>query len=179
MITVFIYGLDQFVVGDLSREIAPLLAKNYEVEEDEINFVAPNNMVFHNGAEQTSWNVIINVHAPLKVKVLEQQAAKIILELVKGVCIHISLEFYYYSQDNRYVYINPKYPRYLEDDSSSDYENYESEELEEGDGEDQIYTGDIFKEHEDGCCNCDDDCDCDGECDCDGHCECGHDHKKH
>ena len=174
MITVFIYGLDQFVVGDLSREITPLLAKNYEVEEDEINFVAPNTMVFHNGAEQTSWNVLINVHAPLKVKVLEEQGAKIIIELTKGLSIHIALEFYYYSQDNRYTYINPDYPRFLENDESSDYENYESEDLEEGEGEDQIYTGDIFNEHNH------EDCDCDGECDCHDHeCSCGHDHKKH
>ena len=171
MITVFIYGLDQFVVGDLSREITPLLAKNYELDEDEINFVAPNTMVFHNGAEQTSWNVIIHVHAPMKVKVLEGQAAKILVELVKQLAIHISVEFYYYSQDNRYTFVNDKYPRYLEDSEDS-YENYESEEIEEGEGEDQIYTGDIFKEHEQ--------CDCDDECDChDEECHCGHNHKKH
>lgn len=160
MVTVFIYGLDQFVVGDLSKDITPLLAKNYELEEDEINFIAPNNMVFHNGVEQTSWNVIIHVHAPLKIKVLEEQAAKILLEMIKGIGIHISIEFYYYSQDNRYSYINPDYPRYLEGDEP-EFENYESEELEEGDGEDQIYTGDIFEEHKH------DDCDCD--CGCDHH----------
>ena len=59
MITVFIYGLDQFVVGRLSREMTPNLAKLYEVSEDEIIFVAPENMVFHKGVEQTSWNIII------------------------------------------------------------------------------------------------------------------------
>ena len=39
MITITIYGLDQFVVGRLSREMTPNLAKLYEVSEDEILFV--------------------------------------------------------------------------------------------------------------------------------------------
>ena len=64
MITITIYGLDQFVVGRLSREMTPNLAKLYELSEDEILFVAPENMVFHKGVEQTSWNIIIHVHAP-------------------------------------------------------------------------------------------------------------------
>ena len=38
MITVVIYGLDQFVVGRLSREMTPNLAKLYELNEDEIIF---------------------------------------------------------------------------------------------------------------------------------------------
>ena len=53
MINIYVYGLDQFVVGDISRELTSSLAKLYEVEEDEINFVAPHDMVFHKGVEQT------------------------------------------------------------------------------------------------------------------------------
>ena len=49
MITITIYGLDQFVVGNLSRELTPLVAKLYEVDEDEVNFIAPQAMGFHKG----------------------------------------------------------------------------------------------------------------------------------
>ena len=96
MITITIYGLDQFVVGRLSREMTPNLAKLYELSEDEILFVAPENMVFHNGVEQTSWNII--------------------------------------------------YPRFIASDNLVDVANEDYEDMEEGDGEDEIFTGDIFRD---------------------------------
>lgn len=162
MITVIFYGLDQFVVGRLSREITPSLAKLYEVEEDDINFVAPENMVFHKGVEQTSWNVIIHIHAPLKVSVLQEQVAEFIMECIGEMAINKVVEFYYYSQDNRFESIRNDYPRYITSDNLVDYEDesYDEDEcddddcecghhhhdLEEGDDEDQIFTGDIFEE---------------------------------
>ena len=93
MITITIYGLDQFVVGRLSREMTPNLAKLYELDEDEIIFVAPENMVFHKGVEQTSWNIIIHVHAPKKVQVLQDQVAHLILESIGDVAINKIIEF--------------------------------------------------------------------------------------
>jgi hypothetical protein len=146
MITVFIYGLDQFVVGRLSREMTPNLAKLYELSEDEIIFVAPENMVFHKGVEQTSWNIIIHVHAPKKVSVLQDQVAKLILETIGDVAINKILEFYYYSEDNRYTKLNESYPRFIAADNLVDIEEQDYENMEEGDGEDDIFTGDIFKD---------------------------------
>jgi hypothetical protein len=146
MITVFIYGLDQFVVGRLSREMTPNLAKLYELSEDEIIFVAPENMVFHKGVEQTSWNIIIHVHAPKKVSVLQDQVAKLILETIGDVAINKILEFYYYSEDNRYTKLNESYPRFIAADNLVDIEQEDYENMEEGDGEDDIFTGDIFKD---------------------------------
>ncbi len=146
MITVFIYGLDQFVVGRLSREMTPNLAKLYEVSEDDIIFVAPENMVFHKGVEQTSWNIIIHVHAPKKVSVLQDQVAKLILESIGDVAINKILEFYYYSEDNRYTKLNESYPRFIASDNLVDIEEEDYEDMEEGEGENEIYTGDIFKD---------------------------------
>ena len=53
MVTINIYGLDQFVVGELSGRITKDLAKIYEMDPDEIHFISSNNMVFHEGNEQT------------------------------------------------------------------------------------------------------------------------------
>lgn len=173
MITIIIYGLDQFVVGDLSRNLTPGLAKLYEVKEDDINFVAPNNMVFHKGVEQTSWNVLIHVHAPMKVSVLQDLVKTYLLKSIGDLAIHKTVEFYYVSQDNRYEELNPNYKRYLEDDEVSvELEDEEWMDKEEGEGEDEIFTGDIFEDIEEKEeCDCDDDCE-DGEC----HCGCGHHH---
>ena len=145
MITIVIYGLDQFVVGRLSREMTPNLAKLYELSEDEIIFVAPQNMVFHNGVEQTSWNIIIHVHAPKQVSVLQDQVANLILESIGDVAINKILEFYYYSEDNRYSKLNESYPRFIASDNLVDIEEEYDEDMEEGEGEDEIFTGDIFK----------------------------------
>ena len=146
MITIIIYGLDQFVVGRLSREMTPNLAKLYELNEDEIIFVAPENMVFHKGVEQTSWNIIIHVHAPKKASVLQDQVANLILESIGEVAINKILEFYYYSEDNRYSKLNESYPRFIASDNLVDIADDEyNEDMEEGEGEDEIFTGDIFR----------------------------------
>ena len=39
MIAIEIHGLDQFVVGTLSGELTPNIAKLYEVDEEEVIFV--------------------------------------------------------------------------------------------------------------------------------------------
>ena len=149
MITITIYGLDQFVVGRLSREMTPNLAKLYELSEDEILFVAPENMVFHKGVAQTYWNIIIHVHAPLKVSVLQDQVAKLILESIGDVAINKILEFYYYSEDNRYSKLNEAYPRFIASDNLVDVAGEDYEDMEEGEGEDEIFTGDIFQNFHD------------------------------
>ena len=146
MITVIIYGLDQFVVGRLSREMTPNLAKLYELSEDEILFVAPNDMIFHKGVEQTSWNIIVHVHAPKKASVLQDQVAKLILESIGDVAINKILEFYYYSEDNRYCKFNESYPRFISADILIDVAEEDYEDKEEGEGDDDIFTGDIFQD---------------------------------
>ena len=149
MITITIYGLDQFVVGQLSRELTPLVAKLYEIDQDEVSFIAPQAMVFHKGIEQTSWNILIHVCAPMKVSVLQDQMAQLMLHGIGDVAIHVSVEFYYYPQDNRYQKINDSYPRFLSQENLVDVDDEYPEDLEEGEEDDQIYTGDIFAGLED------------------------------
>ena len=145
MITIIFYGLDQFVVGRLSREFNQNIAKLYEVKEDDINFVAPNDLIFHNGVEQTSWNVIIHVHAPRKAALVQDEVAKYLLEAIGDVAIHKAIEFYYYNEENRYEKINEEYPSFITEENLVDAEaDYEGE-YEEGEDDDQVYTGDIFE----------------------------------
>ena len=149
MITITIYGLDQFVVGRLSRQLTPLVAKLYEVSEDDVVFIAPQVMVFHNGTEQTSWDILIEVHAPMKVSVLQKQMTELLLYGIGEVAIHKTVQFFYYSQDHRQTLINKDYPRFITDENIVNTEDeYYDEDLEEGEEADQIYTGDIFKDFE-------------------------------
>ena len=145
MVTINIYGLDQFVVGELSQRISKDIAKIYEMDEDEIHFISSNNMVFHNGEEQTSWRVFVEVNAPKKVEVLQEQICNLLAHYISEVAIHLEVLFKYYSVDHYYKHLNPDYPLFLEDKNTVTFREEYSEEMEEGEGEDQIYTEDIFK----------------------------------
>lgn len=140
MIYIKVVGLDQFIVGRISREYTDKIANLYEVDEDDINFVSPNCMIFHKGVEQTSWHVLVNVLAPKKVSVLQDQAADIIKAMFKNVTINIDIVFSYYSSDDFECEYNVDYPRYIGDDNLVDDE-IEYEELDEGE---EIFDGDIF-----------------------------------
>lgn len=146
MISLTVYGLDQFVVGKLSREMTSALADLYECDREEILFIAPENMVFHNGVEQTSWNALVKVDAPKKVSVLQEDAARLIMNMVKGPTIHVQVVFNYFSQDNFYENLNDDYPRYIENENLVNFDEDYDENIEEGEGDDQIFTGDIFKD---------------------------------
>ena len=80
MITISIIGLDPYLVRQISKEMTPKLAELYEISEDKIDFYAPECLFIHNGVEQNTWNVLVRVNAPLKIKVLEKKAVKIIRE---------------------------------------------------------------------------------------------------
>lgn len=150
MINVFIYGLDQFLVGDLSTEVTPLLAKLYEVSEDDVNFIATNNMVFHKGVEQTSWRTLIRVEAPEECEKVQKQASEVLIHCLDEIAIHVEVVFTYYCRHDRFVKINPDYPNYLTEENTVNIDTEYDENMKEGDGDDEIYTGDIFEE-----CNCD------------------------
>lgn len=148
MINIFIYGLDQFVVGDLSERMTEVLSKVYEVKEDKINFVAPNDMIFHNGVEQTSWRVLVEVKLPTEFEYLELQAKEIILHYISEVAVHVEVVFFYYENKHHHASINKDYPLYLTEEQGQSHlvtESYdEDSELVEGEGDDEIYTEDIF-----------------------------------
>lgn len=147
MITIIIHGLDQFVVGQLSKEMSKSLANLYEVDENEINFIAPSSMVFHNGVDQTSWHALITVKAPKKTEVLQKNIADYLIKMIKDIAVNIEIVFTYFSAENRVEYINEDYPRFITEEniiSVADECEYEDEDDEEESG-DELFDGNIFK----------------------------------
>lgn len=147
MITISILGLDQYVVGHYSSENGPQLAKLFETDPDNIMFYAPNSYLFHNGVEQTSWNTLVRVNAPIKYKPLQEVIAKYIISTLDGITIHVAVEFYYFKNEDSYEKINREYPRFITDDNLV-YEDEDEKEdaAEEEKSEEQIYDGNIFAE---------------------------------
>ncbi len=150
MIDVSFIGLDQFIVADISKQITPTLAKVYKVDEDDINFIAPNNFYFHNGVEQTSWNTLVRVTAPHQFEFLEREVAEVIDKGIGENAIHVTIEFNYYEEGHHYERIDENYPRYMDEKNmvelESEDEDEEGEESDEDDDFSDIYTGDIFKD---------------------------------
>ena len=146
MITVTIYGLDPYLLRQISKACTSKLADIYETSKDNINFIAPECLYVHDGVEQNTWNILIRVHAPLKVQVMEHDAAKIIHEFVKDACVNMNIEFYYFSQDNFYEFRNKEYPQFMTEENVVEAE-YEDESLDEEDGE-EPYLGNIFENFE-------------------------------
>lgn len=162
MVTISIYGLDQYVVGHYSKEHTANLASLLEVDEKDVVFYAPNAYVFHNGVEQTSWNTIVKVNAPEQCEKLEDKVANYITKTLKEFSIHLVIEFTYYHKHHRYEYVNKEYPRYI---SEENIVNVEDEEYQEGD---EIYEGNMFEGFEEKyeeAHHCKD-----------GECHCGHKH---
>lgn len=143
MITISIIGVDPYLVRQISKAMTAKIAALYEVSKDEINFYAPECLYIHDGVEQNTWNVLVKVNAPLKVRVLEKDAVKVIREFMKDACINLAVEFYYYSSDNRYEFLDNSHPRFMTEDNS--YEIVEDEEEEEESTE-EPYLGDIFED---------------------------------
>ena len=117
MIYIKVVGLDQFIVGRISREYTDKIANLYEVSSDDVNFVSPNCMIFHKGVEQTSWHVLVNVLAPKKVSVLQEQAVELLKAMFKNVTINVDIIFSYYSSDDREIILNEDYPKYISEDN--------------------------------------------------------------
>ena len=145
MMTITIYGLDQYIVGRLSRQLTPLIAKLYGVDEDEISFMAPQLMVFHKGTEQTSWNILIKVDAPMGSEEYQDKMAELLIHGIGEVAIHKTVQFSYYDPENTYQKIDENYPRFISEENLVDVEEEEYQDIEEGEEDDQIYTGDIFE----------------------------------
>lgn len=178
MITITVYGLDQYAVGHYSKEHTKNIASLFETKEEEIVFVASDAYVFHKGVEQTSWQTLVKIDAPEKYEPLEDKIATYILKTFVDFTIHVKVTFEYFHGHHEYIFVNKDYPRYIKEDNLVN--------VEESDEEEELYEGNIFEgmekqleeAYKDGCC-CHDhehECDCeDGECDCDEHeCHCGH-----
>ena len=153
MITFLIYGLDQFVVGRLSRQLSQNLADIYETSEEQFAFIAPDTIVFHDGVEQTSWDIFVKINASKRYALVEEIVAKFLLEQLSYFAINVHLEFSYFDEERTYERINKEYPRFITEenivnvDNGAHYQEEDDDDDEEGnESEDELYDGDIFKD---------------------------------
>ena len=140
MITISILGLDQYMVGTYSEEHTQKISDLYEVKTSEVNFYAPNSFYFHEGIDQTSWNVLVRIHAPFECAALEEKMTTYLFKTLKAMAIHISVEYFYFDKKHRHSYINPDYPRFITEKNAVVVKEPSEED------EEHVYDGNIFAE---------------------------------
>lgn len=149
MITVSILGVDVYLALKASKEMTPHLSELYEVPMDQINFYAPESLIIHNGVEQNERNILVRVHAPRKFKALQKNCAQIIYEFLKDICVHCSVEFFYYDEENRFEFVNNEYPLFMTESNSVEIvEDENDDEESEKNPEEEPYLGNIFEDFE-------------------------------
>ena len=148
MIIISIYGLDQFVVGRLSRELSENLADMYETSEDNFTFIANDDTVFHKGVEQTSWDTYVTVKANIRYSIIEDIVASFLLNQLSYYSINVTINFEYTDDSHTHQRINKEYPRFITDENivNVDDENEEDAEDDILGEEDELYDGDIFQD---------------------------------
>lgn len=166
MVTISVLGLDQYVVGHYSKENTANLASLFEIDENELNFYAPESMVFHEGVEQTSWNTIVIVHAPKRCQAVESKVADYVIRTLSEFTINLEVNFDYFDEARHYEHINSAYPRFIDENSVVNVEGTAGEDADLDDSDeddeepdprdradldpndpDQLYLGDVFKDH--------------------------------
>lgn len=161
MVTIFVLGLDQYVVGHYSKDNTANLANLMEIDEEELNFYAPYSVIFHKGVEQTSWHTEVFVRLPERLRPLEEKIARYLLDTLNEVSIHVEVSFDYFKEGKRYVVHKDPYPRYIEEEQLVDVEASAGDEEDEADeanpldradldinNPDELYLGNVFAGHE-------------------------------
>ena len=137
-------GLDQYLVGNLSKSLTKPLANILETSPDDIDFYAPNAQIYHDGVEQTSWHGLIRVSLPERFHPFEEKVAKVLIHEVKEVMVNIRIEFHYYEEHHVYEHRNEEYPLFMKDNVKVEVDEEKMLDSEEED--DELYEGNIFKE---------------------------------
>jgi len=145
MILIKVYGLDQFVVGNYSKENTKNLANVFEAKEEDIMFYSPNSYIFHKGVEQTSWNTVIEVVCDEKYHALQANITKYLIESFKLFTINIHVIFTYVNNHHVFEHFNKEYPQYISDKNLVKVEDENLDDIDVTD-EDKVYTGDVFKD---------------------------------
>lgn len=176
MITVTLLGCDRYVAMQLSKESQKKLADLYEVDINEIIFYAPESFLIHNGVEQTSYQLSIVVHAPIRFSVIEKNVADFLSKACNDYAVHICIRFNYFDADHEYNYLDLDYPRYITETNMVNFDEDEGEMSDDEEGEDP-YLGNAFEALDNGEIELNEEehhHECDGD-----HCCCGHHHHHH
>lgn len=148
MIIVSLLGTDPYSAIGHTQRIHKGLCQIYGIDEDELEFFAPESFIIHNGMEQTSYHLNIRVEAPYDCQDREETVVDYLKNAFKDLAIHIRILFSYFDPDHEYVFFDPDYPRFMTQSNVVKADIHDSEETADMafDEKEEPYMGDIIGE---------------------------------
>lgn len=150
MITVSLLGMDHYEAISKTKLLHKKLKEAYGVEDNELEFFAPESFIIHDGFEQTSFRLNVKVEAPYEEQDKETIIKDIIFEALKNVAIHIRVVFEYFEPEHEYISIDPDYPEYMSEKNTVKADDHDHDDYfdptEYDEIHDEPYMGDIISE---------------------------------
>lgn len=142
MITIYLVGMDPYLGSQYSLVHQKKLAKVFMVHEEEILFQNSDSHLYFKGVDQFSYQVIFRVFAPSNFSSSEKEVAAYLAASLKGIAIHVQVEFFYFNPTSYYEYIDEDYPRFIQESNQVKVAKTKTGKNEE------LYQGNIFAEVE-------------------------------
>ena len=140
MINIVLKGVDEFLGSHVDEVVSPQVAKILNVSSDEVVVTCLHSIIYHNGVDQTSYHMIVNVELEEKYRSEEEKLAEYILSVSKNFAVHCQVSFSY-SNGKVYSRIDEEYPLFVTNSNEVVIEDNEDESQE-------VYLGDMFANFE-------------------------------
>ena len=148
MIIISLLGMDSIYAIDVTKKLHKPLVEAFGCEENELMFFAPQSFLIHNGIEQTSFHLNIEIEAPYDYEDREQEIKAALIDNLSDVAIHLRIVFKYFDPERETLLLDETYPEYMTEDNTvkAAHHHHDQEEIDEYDEEDEEpYIGDIIE----------------------------------
>lgn len=141
--------MDHYEAITRTKSLHKKLVDAYQIGDDELEFQAVDSFIIHDGFEQTSFHLNLQVLAPESKEIMENEIADLIFDELKDLSIHMRVNFIYFEEEHEHVKIDEDYPLYMNDHNTvkaEDEHEHEHEKHDEEETYDEPYMGDIITE---------------------------------
>ena len=152
MVLVSLRGYDHIELIRITKSLHKGLAEILGCNREDLVFYAPESFIIHEGAEQTSFFLDIEIEAPEKYRGKEDEIVEFLKKSLEEIVIHFRVLFTYFDESNERVFFNEDYPRFMNDSNTVKVDEHDHDDDEEEDGEeeeeDDVYYGNILSAYD-------------------------------
>ncbi|MCI2069525.1 MAG: hypothetical protein LKJ88_08220 [Bacilli bacterium] len=141
MIIIKLLGVDQYQAASFVEDIQDQVAQAFETEPENILFYAPDSFLIYRGVDQTSYQLVVEIQAPMKYHPIEEQASEVLIKIFSQNHVHVRLVFDYFEEEHEHEFVNEEYPRFMTKGNMAHFDSDQEE------GE-EPYMGDAFENFE-------------------------------
>ncbi len=164
MVLVSLKGYDHIELINVAKPLHKGLAEILGCNREDLVFYAPEAFIIHEGVEQTSFFLDVEIQAPESMRGKEDEVFEFLKQTLQNTVIHFRLLFTYFDEANERVFFNEDYPRFMNDSNTvkveehdHDHEHHHHEDFdysayasddEEEEEHDDTYYGNILQAYD-------------------------------